>query len=132
MVHHLRLEMIPEIGPPFSKALLHLHGNRLDYIDCEATNDKHLYHITSQSDRMCRVYIIHCPDITVEGLKEMISTRRRRVLDREGFTYDYEVEVTHHLRDHRGMNPFIQQRNRETVVLGIILLPWRTTVIPRV
>lgn len=76
LVHHLRLENIPNIcHPEFNRSLTRFFGNRLDIDKCPELDDDHLQHIANSCLQLRRVYIKDCPGITVRGLRMMISVR---------------------------------------------------------
>ncbi|KAF8880923.1 hypothetical protein CPB84DRAFT_261105 [Gymnopilus junonius] len=86
VVHHLRLERVPDLGYDFNRALCRFFGHRLDIIDCEWLTDAHLEHIANHCEPLHRLYITDCPKITVAGLKSLfpfasnlflIRTKRR-------------------------------------------------------
>jgi len=83
-VHHLRLEEAHISGyfwHGFMTTLNRFYGHRLDLIKCEALCDQHLLQIGTHCERMFRLYIKDCPNITVGGLKAMIIARNDNIQD---------------------------------------------------
>ncbi|KAJ3504809.1 hypothetical protein NLJ89_g7746 [Agrocybe chaxingu] len=75
MAHHLRLERITDFGYVFDRAIARHFGNRLDLVDCEGLKDHHLDVIARKCQLLRRLYLLDCPNITVQGLKNMITAR---------------------------------------------------------
>ncbi|CAA7266360.1 unnamed protein product [Cyclocybe aegerita] len=75
MAHHLRLERITDFGYAFDRAIARHFGNRLDLVDCEGLKDHHLDMIARKCQLLRRLYLIDCPNITVQGLKNMVTAR---------------------------------------------------------
>ena len=80
MAHHLRLENIPDVPDnDWHGALTRYFGNRLDIIDCKDFSDEHLDIIANNCEPLRRLYLIDCPNITVKGLKVMITRREELI-----------------------------------------------------
>jgi hypothetical protein len=80
LVHHLRLQRTPNMEDyDFRRAMTRFFGNRLDLLDCEGLSDEHLLNIAGHCEPLRRLYIKGCPNITVEGLRDMITERNRLV-----------------------------------------------------
>ena len=80
LVHHLRLQRTPNMeDSDFRRAMTRFFGNRLDLLDCEGLSDEHLLDIAGHCEPLRRLYIKGCPNITVEGLRDMITERNRLV-----------------------------------------------------
>ena len=67
----------------FQHAMTGFFGNQLDLIDCDSLSDELLLHIVHHCEPLRRLYIKGCPEITVEGLKNMITEWNRLVAEAE-------------------------------------------------
>ena len=84
LVHHLRLESTHAMDTlEFRRAMTRFFGNRLDLFECEGLSDELLLHIAHHCEPLRRLYIKECPNITVKGLKNMITGRSCLVVSEE-------------------------------------------------
>jgi hypothetical protein len=93
LVHHLRLHWTPNMGDyQFRRAMTRFFGNRLDLFECEGLSDELLLHIVGHCEPLRRLYITECPNITVKGLKNMITERNRLVAEEDDEEEDEEAD----------------------------------------
>ncbi|CAA7266332.1 unnamed protein product [Cyclocybe aegerita] len=77
MAHHLRIEnAFDSPGASLKKVFEHFPGRRLDIVNCKELTDEHLQIIAQKCKNLRWLYLTNCPNITVEGVKKMISARR--------------------------------------------------------
>ena len=88
LVHHLRLQNIPNMGFEFNRSLTRFFGNRLDFLNCPELDDDHLEHIANSCLQVRRIYIENCPGITVQGLQVMITARGDLVDDSDDLIFE--------------------------------------------
>ena len=75
VTHHLRLENSVCHYPSILKRFM---GVRLDIINDNQFDDRALATIATLCEPLCRLYLINCPNITVDALKAMVQKRIER------------------------------------------------------
>ena len=119
LVHHLRLQNIPNMGFEFGRSLTRFFGNRLDFLNCSELDDDHLEHIANSCLQVRRIYIENCPRITVRGLQVMIAARDDLVDDSDDLIFEKStIEYRDDTESLLGCSPEADEKIQQGYIVG--------------